>query len=593
MSAIRLTDLRFSENAYFYKRKSLPFTKTAIEKMLNKITDLSTHKYLFNIVRDTDSCGVQYSVRVFKTNKRKPSFINQFDEYWTEQKIGYFIFIEYQDYVVILKKYAVIPNDVAKTLDPIDYNALINTYATAGTNYRKITLQNLDGSDFALRRKSFESLNLRNNISPIGSNQYYISSVSGDNRGNRFFISPNSSRINEFVTNKTINELCQWAKDAIDKITSVNTNQDNFMSIFAEHANYQTNYLQLKPSAILIFYSKILSVVNCEDTRIFHRKRELKDKSVFQKYMELLSRSFEVIDDGGNFVVPKANISISQHKSGIKLKSKTWDSIEFQNTYCGEYDGTLSSFINRHNQFNVYFTTSEFIYSNHALFKDSRLFAGSRIFLQYLYPRTELEDTLYEKYDSKIIKNTTGLKQWGEKSIFKFVEDEFKDDYDFFICDDCGEEWADHIGIANEKVSFFISKSKQSKHSASDFQDVIGQALKNLGNITPTKIQLDNKKNHWSKKYLKSSIDRFSPKEKNGTIEEAITIWHNNALNPGFIKEMCLVVDFLSKDEMETDLDSQDSSHKPETIQRLWFLSSFIHSCLEVGVTPKIYCKQK
>ncbi len=39
-------------------------------------------------------------------------------------------------------------------------------------------------------------------------------------------------------------------------------------------------------------------------------------------------------------------------------------------------------------------------------------------------------------------------------------------------------------------MSFFVSKHKTSRDSASDFQDVVSQGLKNLGNLSPSRAQL-------------------------------------------------------------------------------------------------------
>lgn len=165
--------------------------------------------------------------------------------------------------------------------------------------------------------------------------------------------------------------------------------------------------------------------------------------------------------------------------------------------------------------------------------------------------------------------------------------------YDFFICDDCGDEWADHIGIAFDKVSFFISKHKGSENSASDFQDVVGQALKNLGNMSPTKSQLTKKVAKWNGNYQNSNMPCF--RSNKGTVHNAIDMWVNNLMNPNFTREMCLVVDFMEAQTFENQLANVAKGiHVPKEeslYQRLWILSSFVNGCLEVGVKPVIYCK--
>ena len=170
----------------------------------------------------------------------------------------------------------------------------------------------------------------------------------------------------------------------------------------------------------------------------------------------------------------------------------------------------------------------------------------------------------------------------------------FKEDYTYFLCDDCGTEWADHIGISIDRVTFFVEKHKASKDSASDFQDVVGQALKNLANLMPSDKQLEDRREFWSGLYQTSNMQRY--RSSTGNVDEAIAEWKKNNLRPNCKREMCIVVDFLSRANFKQQLDDIANGnavpHEAELRQRLWLLSSFVNSCLEYGVQPLIYCKQ-
>lgn len=80
--------------------------------------------------------------------------------------------------------------------------------------------------------------------------------------------------------------------------------------------------------------------------------------------------------------------------------------------------------------------------------------------------------------------------------MFHVVENEIYQDADYLVCDDLGNEWADHIAIKDDTISFIHSKCKDKAGlSASAFQEIVGQATKNIGNLDPSDKELDNKKN--------------------------------------------------------------------------------------------------
>lgn len=595
-----INDLRFGACAYFYKLKEgKTFSATDIRNMLAEVTSSKINRYLFNEVRQADTSGVIYSIRVFKEHPKTPGFMSVPEEGWKEQKIGYFIFLEYRSHVAILRKYCTVPKTYADKLENIKYEDLIALFATDKTQFQTVSMQNMDASDHAMRYKSYQALNLKENISPIGTSHYYLRSVKGANDDDRFALTIGASRINEFEKDYNIHALCGWVKDTIEAIIGVGALESNFMKIFAKPEKYADVYQQLEPSSLLVFYSLIMAVHDEQGASFFHVKngnRTLVDDVTFYRYMQQIMRSYELV---ATIVEPKCTryftgidnaIEIRKRKSGIMLLNKTWKNIEIEGSLDGLYDGTLQDLINQHQLFNVYFTDTELVYSNKTLFRDTRLMSSAPHFVDVLKHRIN-RDFDYEKHPGK---SPAGMNDWHADSMFKFVEDTFKQDYTYFICDDCGTEWADHIGISTDRVTFFVEKHKASKDSASDFQDVVGQALKNLANLIPSDKQLEDRREFWSGLYQTSNMQRY--RSSTGNVDEAIAEWKKNNLRPNCKREMCIVVDFLSRANFKQQLDDIANGnavpHEAELRQRLWLLSSFVNSCLEYGVQPLIYCKQ-
>jgi hypothetical protein len=203
-----------------------------------------------------------------------------------------------------------------------------------------------------------------------------------------------------------------------------------------------------------------------------------------------------------------------------------------------------------------------------------------------------------------------GFVRWGEKSEFQLIEKTYKRTYKYLICDDFETEWADYIGISSKKVTFFACKHadmeigntgtiKTDSHSASKFHDVVAQALKNLGNLNPSASQLKQKLIEWKKKYLTSLIERTSSSDTE--LKKAVQMWTEKQYQPNFEKEFVLVVNFLSKKRLEKRFkeiknalnQSEETKTKDEAaFQQLWLLSSFVSTCLEAGVTPKVICNE-
>lgn len=592
---IELTDLKFNTCAYFYKiKEGCLITDNEIKQMLIEVTSTKIRKYLFDICR-VENNGVKYSLRIFKDKPKMPRFIAIEDNNWKEQKIGYYLFIEYSNHVAIFKKNCIIPKDISSKFESINYNKLINLYTDNNTEFKKINMQNLDGSDHAMRFKSYGALNLKENISPIGASRYYIRSLKGNNGNDHFALTLNTSKIHDFKDIYTLDEICKWVKATIDKLNDNNIVASDFLNIFAKPVKYEDIYNNLQPTSLLLFTDLIMLLIDkgakfsyCDKNKIISNKVLCRGLSMVQRCFESVNREDK---DGKIYYYTGHNncIEIKLLKSGIKLINSKWDNISISETPDEEYDGTLLDLINKNSLFNLYFTDTELIYNNRVLFRDTKLLSSAYHFLDILEVRMNGE-FLYEKHKES---SPRDLENWHEHSIFKYVESTFMPEYRYFICDDCGIEWADHIGISENRITFFIEKHKTSLDSASDFQDVVGQALKNIANLMPSKNQLDEKRELWNMNYLTSNIPRFRSRE--GNVNDAINEWLKNNQRPNCQREICLVVDFIEKERFKNQLESlmneQEIDHEAELRMRLWLLSSFVNTCLEYGVTPLIYCR--
>ena len=343
---MNLVDLRFTECAYFYKLKDgMTISESDVRKMMIEVTNGKLHHYLFDLCREDDGKGTKFSLRVFKSRKGKPTFFETAEPGWDEQRIGYYLFVECDSYVAIMKRYATIPKDIAEKLNGIDYSTLMALETKASSVFKKLSIQNLDGSDYAMRNKTYESLDLSKNISAIGVGRYYVRSVKGVNGDKQFALTLNASRVNEFETGLTVKDVCGWVRKKVDEIGALTVAPDTLLSAFAQPVSYSTTYTELQPRSLLVFYGLIESLVE-DDNVEFHYKvakgaSPLIDKNVIERYLNLISRAFVTVHDvGGKYYVGKNDeIEILVQKSGIRLVNKTWQNITINGSEDGQYDG--------------------------------------------------------------------------------------------------------------------------------------------------------------------------------------------------------------------------------------------------------------
>lgn len=434
---------------------------------------------------------------------------------------------------------------------------------------------------------------MQENFSALGANTYMLSGMRVSNNDEKITLALNTSRINKFGEKKGILQFINWSLLIKSKI-ELYKESENFTSIFAKPIDFETNRSYLVPVGILFNTSKLsdqISVGNITGAYyvVGDRRRSIPLNSVLSFLSKMLN--VERTASGRKVVFSVKSNSVKDMILRINRKSITVASSKLRHIYFevdGEDDFSLLNYLNSNNEYIISFEDIEMIYSNKKLFKDSKLLENIDQFMKVFEPYPELDHTTSEK---GLV--TTTSTEFNHSSVFRFVEDKFKDSFDYFICDDIGKEWADHIGVSEEEIVFFHSKSKNSLFSASDFQDVFGQAQKNLGNITPTWTQLEKKGIFWMKPYTTTLINRLRSQTK--TIPDAIEMWKDTMRNPNVTREVKIVVDFISMSGLKTRLqklkDGIAFREQNEIVQILWFVSSLVASSQEAGVKCKIVCK--
>jgi hypothetical protein len=596
-----LENIIINENAYIYHNSvNVNISRNKINVLFRDASLIKSSNFLLKEVKKSitiNNIEIQYSICVFKYNT-KPTFINEPLENWIETKLAYLLIIEIEDYIVISRKNISKIQEFLKQFNQLDYKILSTLFVNDETQFEKFNLKNLNVSDKALREKSLEAIDLKENFSALGANNYMLNSLRLKNADEKVSLILNSSRINKFGKKNSIEEFCVWAENLINQIKH-HTEKETFLSVFAEPQDYESVRDTLIPISILFTFSGLYTdfeneVISNTIIRFFDEDLVLKRDLDIIKYLENFERLSKVTYDANYDISKVDNSTINDIELKFNEKSITLKSQKLKNVILKKSNGTeisIIDYISQSSSFIINFDNIDLVYSNRKLFKDSKLLGNIEHFMKIFVPHNELQFC-----DSEKGLFAMGQTEFANLSIFEFVEQNFMADAEYFICDDLLKEWADHIAIFENKIIFYHSKHNKTQFSASAFQDIVGQAQKNLGNLSPQSYQLEEKRDTWNSTYNNDGINtNIKRLRKGNNIDDAISLYQSSINNPHFKGEVHLVIDFISRNTLEQNLNNLKDgvlfARRSETIQILWFISSLISSCQEVNKDVYIHCK--
>lgn|GEM_PF-366637 len=596
-----LNQIVLNENAYFYSNPDgVNLSKYLITNLFKKISSGRTGNYLLKVINKeiiVDEQNFNYSICIFRYTAI-PSILEEQLENWEEIKLAYILIIDFNDHIMIIRRNVGKLREFLDKFEPIDYKVLSTLYVDEDTQIEKINMQNMNVSDRAMRQKSLESLNLQQNLSPLGTSNYVVNNLRVKNDDEKTSLSLNTSRINKFGKKCTIKEITKWGLLQVERLRE-HTDKETFLSIFSESIDFKDHKHDLMPIAILFVFSKLYEDLEqkvIHETRIVLRDGRHRQINLI-KYISKVETLLQITNHNTvglttyDIQNPYANdLEIRMNEKSISVRSQ-----KLKNIILFKDNGKMQpliDYINVSNQFLVNFDNCELIYTNRKLFKDNRLLGNIDNFLKIFIPNPALQNSNTEKGTF-----TSTSTNFSPRSIFNISESIFLQDAEYLVCDDLGKEWADHISISGNKIQFIHSKYKTTNYSASAFQDIVGQALKNLGNLMPQDFQLESKQAFWDSNYNNDKVQtQIRRLRKGNSIPEFTEKFKTTILEPNHQREVYLVLNFISKSGLEIKLqqlrDAEAFAERNEVIQILWFISSFINGCKEAGVDGVyIYCK--
>lgn len=595
--------LELNEGAYFYKKEAFVIDKNKIEKVFESILTEIEYELFTKVIRKKEVVNmpimqeVYYSLLIFKFTTY-PSFLDFEKELFppklTENRLAYLLIVEINDYVILVKKNISHINSFINSLTPIPSDILAGVLVDNDTVFQQMKLSNMNMNENAMRNKSYEANSLENTMPMFGSNHTIVNTARFTNTDGLCAVNINTSRLAKFGTKKNLLGLLEWMNALITKLDSY-VPQDTFFSRFAKPQLWKKQRDLLEPVSLLIDIFKLYSHIQALDCKdVFYKKEEDTYSVVtntFAKYIISGVKCITLDEKDKNIYKKKGkrNIGVSKFKSGLKVVAC---GNLFNSLYCRENDESylkIIDIINYLGCFSVGFSDCSYIYMGKRLYMNASIQKDFESILSILCPIDEIVSVTSEKGGDYGAIST----DFKEESMFYVVEKNIFSNAEFLLCDDLGNEWADYIAIKENTVSYIHCKCNDGNEtlSASKFQEIIGQAIKNIGNINPDDNSIKNKMRGMNKKWNSTGINKC----RKGTPEDYEKLYKKLRYNPNKVQEICLAVNYLSKsslaDAFEKIKNNQPLQQKNSVLQLAWLLSGFISTCKEADLNCRIFCK--
>ncbi len=457
-------------------------------------------------------------------------------------------------------------------------------------DFQRIALQSLSVLQETIRERSYEATSIQNKLPPGATARQFVRNVRGHAQGRQFAANPNTALITAESGDRTLAGFLAWAKSVSALATAAQPS--DFLDRFARPIRQLPGGVE--PNAVLLNLQGLREQL-ISNTAWLARTRK---GTTLLLPAEEAARSCDLFSDLAtlssaapgkwNVVFPRVVTPGQLHKTkaGFSLRHRDWKGLSVQLA-----TGESQTFIERLREdgaLSVSMSDPSFAFARRTLFQDNGLKSTLAQLSRVILPHSSLQTCKSERGPQKFPKNRlTFPGDW----MFSAIEKNVSVSDEWLVCDD-GMEWADFIGLSEKArtVTFYHAKhGSRSSLSASNFQEVTAQAIKNLGWLT-SPDEIAGKEQRWNGAWQTTKIRRLRrPSGKLGT--DFGSQLRQLLMAPDVQKRVVLVVTFLAKSDFDSLVTRAGSVPlEPNESQLALLLSAFVNECREAGIVPGIVC---
>jgi hypothetical protein len=604
-----IDDFQTSKSCYFFRQRTA-VTASSITAMFRAVrrAQISPSNNFFSFTRERHGAAL-WSSLCFQFD-RTPAFLPGSSSV-VDRVTGYLLVVEYRNHIAIFKSQIDVTPEFAKQhLKRVSPQEVDRGLTSKDSIFDRVRLRHMSLSRFALRSKTLEGQNLQNNVGMASSARFAPLGYSFREADEHYSTTPRTGRISKRADRAGHLGLVDYACSIIDRIhpRPGRASSSPFLAAFARPM--ELSELSAAPcqfavdTAIIrqaIFDDKVIRLVKpdgagfCELTQteidpILEELTAVLQVSIGTTRKPLLiqpSTGTEV----GEIAINKTRISLRR----LTLPSLAQIYVEDTQFGVGADNGRvpLKQFIDKEDTFIVLFDQPQFAYLDGSLYQDDSLVNGGALFLGYLFGNAELRNVTEEKGSFTAAHHT-----FDSDSTFGTILSTIAPDDNVIVCDDLGDEWADFIGFRKDpsapRVTFYHAKHGELSLGASPFHVSVGQAIKNLGNLSLPASAMSQKYLKWGRRYRNNTVTTNIHRTCRGTLADTQAAVEFCRSAPHTTKRVAIVTSSLSKAAVEQafrDI-AAGAPIDPYFVQLYWLLSSFFAACAEVGAFGCVICQE-
>ncbi len=563
---------------------------------------------LFCHVREQHN-GCTFSAICFSF-ERKPSFLDA-GARAVERVFGALLIIEHSDHVAVMKAGVDLTSKFKNTyLSGISNERVEQAIAQQSAVFELLRVKNTSNSKHAVRGKTFEAYDLANSVPTSSANKFAPLGYRVRRDDGNYSATPSTGRISMRADRAYYEQAIDWARTTIDLLEADNGESAAFIRNFARPQDLGSLPKGTRPTYLAIDVPALTELVMEEDAQY----RLMRDSE--NGRLEITSEATKALLNQIDETFPLTNVGETIHIKSpdglthigqirinkrrialLKFDLPAFEGVSIERTGfpLGEdpEQRSLVKHINQTNTFTVLFNELELAYLGGTLFREPALAGGGESFLAHLKAEPALENVTSEKGTFE-----NGQAEFTEGSVFRSVNDHIAADCNVLICDDLGDEWADFIGLSTSSspstVSFYHAKHGEDSLGASTFHEAVGQALKNLGNMSLPESSMTRKLDGWDQTYNNNNAQTAIHKMMRGgpraEVEKAISMTRTA---PDLAKRVFIVTSSLSRERVAQVFADAAQGHAPSAhfVQLYWLLTNYFAASKEMGATGYIICR--
>jgi hypothetical protein len=463
---------------------------------------------------------------------------------------------------------------------PIGRQALTRAFGS-NARYEKLSFRRMTVSSHELRSSSYEAADLEIALPTLAVTRSVPRHLrlQSEDHGN-ISITPGTGRVHKSGPRAIVNDLAILVRDVARE--ALRNGQSSFLDAFPTSVDFDEKPASLRPTGVLLDWSGLLN-----DTGIELRSDD-NDTPVTVIVEDFLSALGGVLtteaDDEGWVLRSGSGAPVGRLRQNAKSYSVTElldQTVRVLATDMG-VDRPLTSWVREHRAFSVVFSSPEYFYTDAQLYYRAGFDRDIDLVRSIMHPVARLGAVDSEK---GLVLPTSGSTKFPSKSIFRFVEDVHFAGRAFVWCADLGDEWADYVMVDGNEIAFAHCKHGTQTLGASSYQEVVGQALKNLGRVQTSPETFTEKIRRGKTRWGKSGIVRL---RKGGGLAKFERAIQKVLSDPDAVRQVHLVISMLSLAEFDSKAKAVKKT--PHFVQLVWLLAAFMSATREHGGRPVIVC---